>query len=148
MNDWRTIKEIDGMSKSTTIIELIKDKLPDSLIEKKNDEFRILYPEATGDAIYYLSVCRDEDERLSCSMFHVGALGTKNQTEPILIPSDSNTVLKQAFRLLQCYLSGEHYRWIASERDIVLKIMPLDSDEDEIQKLMNELKAQLAIDLL
>ena len=149
MKDWLNVEEVKGSDRPVTFLELVEDKLPSPLNEKvAGEEFRIMYPDATQSAIYYLSILRDEDLRLTVAMFQVGAVGTAKQTDPTPLTVDVDSTLKKTFQLLQAYQSGEHYRLRAETRDIVLKILPLHNSKKELEELMTELRAQLAIDLL
>ena len=149
MKDWRKVTESQGVDRPVTTIELVEDKLPAPLNTKQeHEEYKILYPAATADSVYQLSVFRDDDERLTCTQFHVAAVGTDKQEAPEVVETDSDGTLRATFRLIKAYLDGNDYVMNASERDIVLKVLPLASTREEIIQLSNELKAQLAIDLL
>jgi len=127
----------------------VEENLPPPLNTKaEGEEYRIIYPAGTADSVYYLSVFRDEEERLNCHMFRVSAVGTSIQSDPVLIDSDVDSTLRQTFQLITSFQSDEHYRTATEFRDIKMKVLPLQSTSAEITQLINELKAQLAIDLL
>ena len=149
MQDWLRISDIAGVDRKTTILEIVPEHLPLSIATlSPEEEIRIVYPAADCSGIFLISIHRDGSQRLVSYLFAVTDVGKKAQSPLISLSTEGNVLLENTFKILQSFLTGEHYRIRTDTRDILLKIYPIVSKNVSLDKALCELKVQVAIDLL